>query len=358
MILLINEKKHIGGGQSSVNAYQNMLLKNNIEFELAENSVNKDVFKKLLKKQYHLVFINFFSPKFLALTILIKIINIPIVMSVHNIWHLESKFQNPNQSRKKTLLIKIAQELAFLCCEKLIVFSNYEKKLIEDSFMWIKKKVVIVSGAIDLHHFHPVSTVHKKKIRESIHLPTKSTIFLIAARLEKRKGVEIAIEAFARILKKYPNSLLCIIFPTVENNYYEVITECFKKITFTNIGSSVHFITGVDLEHIKLYFQVCDFFIMSTIDLENFGLATAEALASGCIPIGFNSGATPEILKQVDKKLIAKEVNAISLANRIESVLQLPESKILDIRQKCIRVSKKYSLNNVETKLIKELINI
>jgi len=119
-------------------------------------------------------------------------------------------------------------------------------------------------------------------------------------------------------MQNYKNSFLLIIFPTAEFSYVENTLELFKQIASLHIGERIHFLTGVERKNIPLYFQASDIFLMSSTELETFGLTTLEAAACGCIPVGFDNGATPELLNQIDQNLIATPTNAGALSQKID----------------------------------------
>lgn len=351
MILFIHETKHVGGGQSFVQAYKELLTSLHVEFEFFENKIDRKLIKDIILQKYHKAFLHLYSPKYLPLIFLLKLMKIPIVLTVYGVWYLESKSQNPFQSRKEILFLRLGQGLIFWFCDTLIVFSHYEKKLVQQHFQLIKKKVVIVPGGVDKNIFFPVSVSEKNKIRKKLHLSLKSRIFLVLSRLEKRKGIDIAIRAFNELLKTNPNSFLLIIFPTGEYTYFEVISECFAQTSSLNIGKNIHFVTGVNNKWIPLYFQSCDFFLMSSTQLETFGLTTIEAAASGCIPIGFQSGATPELLSRINNDLIVSPINSEELAQKMNWLLSLPNTKRLQLQRESIEMSNSFSWGKISKTL-------
>lgn len=347
MILFIHETKHTGGGQFFVNAYKKILHRQNIAFDFFEGSVSRKLIYDILKKKYHKAFLHIYTPKYLPLVLLLRIIGIPIVLTVYGVWFLELRSQYPFQLRKKTYWLRFAQGLIFLCSHTLIVLSTYEKKLIEYHFRYTKNKTVIIPGGVDRTCFHPVPGSVKAKIRGKLHLPQESPIILISSRLERRKGIDLIIEAFSEVMKVNPKSFLCIVFPTAEYNQFGIVPEFFHQIAKLGIGENIHFVTGVSRENIPLYFQASDVFAMSSRDLETFGLATIESAASGCIPVGFRAGATAELLRQVDNDLIAFPVNSKTLARKLNWVLSLSPQKRGQLLQKCKQIAALYSWENI-----------
>ncbi|MGH7540900.1 MAG: glycosyltransferase, partial [Gemmatimonadota bacterium] len=62
---------------------------------------------------------------------------------------------------------------------------------------------------------------------------------------------------------------------------------------------------------------------LPTVAYEGFGLATAEALASGTPVVGTRVGATPELLEPLDASLLARGTDPAALAEAIRDGLRL-----------------------------------
>lgn len=317
--------------------------------------MNFAVIKKLFAGHYQKAFLHLYSPKYLPLALLLKILGLPVVTTVYGVWFLESRSQTPETSPVKTWWLKIGQGLILLLSDKLIVFSTYENNLIQKHFGFAARKLVTIPGGVDLKTFQPVSQNQKNQLRQTLHLPVQSQIFLILSRLEKRKGITTAIKAFAQLAKTRPEIFLCIVFPSGKFNYLESIDEAFAAVTTTGVGENIHFVTGVDSANIPLYFQASDFFLMSSVDLETFGLTTLEAAACGCLPLGFKSGATPELLNQISPKLIASPVNSQALAKKLGWLLSLPPSQKSQLQQRAWQLADRYQWQKIAPALHKIL---
>ena len=59
--------------------------------------------------------------------------------------------------------------------------------------------------------------------------------------------------------------------------------------------------------------------------MEAYGRVTIEAMLSGCLAVGVNTGATPELIKDGETGLLYQAGNVESLAECIEEALSNPE---------------------------------
>lgn len=352
MIIFINEVRHNGGGQTYVEAHKKLLIDSKIEYDFVEGSINSVIIRNIIKKRYTGAFINIYSPQKLWLILLLAIENVPIYFTVHGIWFLESASQRTAGAYTTILWLMFSQWIVLLLSKKIFVLSNYQRLQVSKMFKFVENKIVFTPGGVDLKSFRPLSNKNIIKMRRSLQLPQKSTIFLVVARLEKRKGIDVAITSFSNVVKTSPDCLLCVVFPIGEYSCIEELTKCFSLTKKLAIGDKVHFITGLNREIIPSFFAASDIFLMSSVELESFGLTTLEALASGCVPIGFNSGAFPELISQLDKNLIAESVTSTALTKRIKWFLRLSKNDIQKLKRKSRRVANSYSWEESSITLI------
>ena len=87
-------------------------------------------------------------------------------------------------------------------------------------------------------------------------------------------------------------------------------------------GIEDNVIIGVEIPHEKMpmFYNSIDMMLMPSTD-EPFGLSTIEAMASGKVAIGANSGATPEIIRNGIDGFITQPNNNIELAELILKVM-------------------------------------
>jgi len=76
-------------------------------------------------------------------------------------------------------------------------------------------------------------------------------------------------------------------------------------------------------EQLPAYYQCADAVVMATSALEGFGMVTVEALACGRPVIGTPVGATPEILSQINPRLIAAGKDPEPLAQTLSGILTI-----------------------------------
>jgi glycosyltransferase involved in cell wall biosynthesis len=94
----------------------------------------------------------------------------------------------------------------------------------------------------------------------------------------------------------------------------------------------VRFLGNVSEPELHDWYRAADLFVLPTLAYEGFGMATAEALASGTPVVGTSAGATPELLRPLEPRLIADSSEPKVLAAAIAAALDLSGP---ELRRRC-----------------------
>ena len=94
------------------------------------------------------------------------------------------------------------------------------------------------------------------------------------------------------------------------------------------LSENVRFTGRVADDVLKDWYRAADLFVLPTVAYEGFGMATAEALASGTPVIGTPVGATPELLEPLDPRLVAPGTDPEALAAGITAGIELARTEL------------------------------
>jgi glycosyltransferase involved in cell wall biosynthesis len=89
------------------------------------------------------------------------------------------------------------------------------------------------------------------------------------------------------------------------------------------IAAAVQFEGRVSDVVLADWYRAADAFVLPTTAYEGFGMVTLEALASGTPVIGTPVGATPELLRPLEPRLLARGTAESELATAIEEALPI-----------------------------------
>ena len=151
-----------------------------------------------------------------------------------------------------------------------------------------------------IKHFSRIPTVFYPPIPLYPHkqIPNNPELNVgIANRIEPRKGIHIFVNAAKIILGKTKNIHFHIFGYVSQEQYFMAL---FNQESFLNM--SWH--GPLDYQQLLEAYKHIDVLVMPSTTGETLGFSTLEALSMGIPVIGSDSGATPEILKQISSELI------------------------------------------------------
>jgi glycosyltransferase involved in cell wall biosynthesis len=89
------------------------------------------------------------------------------------------------------------------------------------------------------------------------------------------------------------------------------------------LAERVRFLGAVPDGQLPDWYRAADAFVLPTIAYEGFGMVTAEALATGTPVVGTPIGATPELLRPLDARLITHGTSPEDIAAGVAAVLEI-----------------------------------
>jgi len=231
--------------------------------------------------------------------------------------------------------------------------SEYSKNRFLQYYTCTRPKLCVIPGGVDIAEFKPSDSTGDS-IREKLQLPLEIPLLLTVRRLEERMGLENLIRAAGILHRQNPERK----FQMVLTGKGSLKDRLERLILQEEVSHCVQLVGLVPRETLPLYFQCADLFVLPTTAIEGFGLVTAEALASGLPVMGTPVGATPEILQQIDERLLFKNTSPQALAEGIETFLKAPKI-FMEMRSRCRDLAEtRYSWETVVKKIEEEYIEV
>lgn len=198
---------------------------------------------------------------------------------------------------------------------RIIVISQALKNYLVNSVS--EEKFVVSYNGIQYSHDVNI-TSHKKT----------TTDILLTGRITASKAQDEAVHA-AKILcnRGYKNFVIHFAGSVAEGSRYEneYLINLKKLISDLGIESKVHF--HGEVKDMKALREQMDIELMCSLK-ETFGRVTVEAMRSGLLVIGGNTGATPEIIDDGTTGLIYRQGDPEDLAEKIIWVINNPEETL------------------------------
>ncbi len=173
--------------------------------------------------------------------------------------------------------------------------------------------------------------------------------FCFVGRLEKPKGVERIIKAFSGLPENIKKQIAQIDFVGngEEINYFK---ELAKKS-----GLNMNF-KGFQPRHkvFELY-KKSHFFLLPTTASEGFPKVIAEAMNFGCIPVVSNVSSIGQYVTD-ENGFICNPVTEEKLQDSILKIIKLPESKLKEKAENGRSVSKSFTFENYNRRIVLEVL--
>lgn len=189
------------------------------------------------------------------------------------------------------------------------------------------ERIEVVAGGVDSVAFAPPAGA-RAAARAALGLPAQAPVLLTVCRLVEKKGVEVLLEALARLRPAWPALRLLVVGDGRRRRAYEA---CAQRL---GLGEAVRFEGRVPHEQIARYFWAGDVFALASYeslhaggavrDVETMGRVLCEANAAGVPVVASASGGTPSVLRDGDNGLLVPPGDALALAAAIGALLQSP----------------------------------
>ncbi len=253
--------------------------------------------------------------------------SLPILHMFHGPWAEEyrsAQTARPRSPARRLLDLAVVRMLhhvenrALRRARRIVVLSRHFQQHLARWHSGLPTPVEVAAGGVDLKRFTPVPEPERLRIREAYGLKPADRLFVAMRRLDPRMGLDVLLDAFARIAPRFPQARLWL------TGRGPAEGSLHARIQQHHLESSVRLLGFIPEEELPGLLNAADAALMPSLDLEGFGLATAEALACGTPVLGSRAGATPELLEPLDPGLLFPPASVDGLVERLEKVMQLP----------------------------------
>lgn len=259
-----------------------------------------------------------------------KLKNIKFVRYIHGCFD-KYTFGNDGNFIKR-LFVKILMQKALNISDLIIYISNAAKSTFENNFK-IKAKSILIYNGIPEKFFTNIS---ERKYDKKLNIT-------FVGRLAKVKGVDLLIDAFYELTKKYNNITMTITGDGEERKALE------EKVKILGLSDIIEF-TGKKNDVIPIL-DNSNIFVYPSIWEEGFGISVLEAMARGCIPVSFNKGGLPEVIDNNENGKIVNETDSEALLEALEEILNLSEEKKKKMSYNATKKAEKFKLENTISEL-------
>lgn len=168
-----------------------------------------------------------------------------------------------------------------------------------------RERVSVVPNGIDTARFRP-DLEARAEVRAELGLEQESIVAVVAGRLTRQKGIDVAIRALARV----PD--LCLVVAG-DGSARKDLERLAQRL---GLAEHVHFIGSVPYWRVPALLAAADIGLMPSLLEEAFPLSLIEAMATGLAVIASRVGGVPSAVRPgVDGELVRPgDVEALATA--------------------------------------------
>lgn len=210
--------------------------------------------------------------------------------------------------------------------ERILPISYFTKSLLIKKYPLINQDNIHVTYlAANDYWFEQV--LNSKEIRDKYGIPQEDKLILTVARIDKRKGQHLVLEA----LKNLPPALkkevsYVIVGPKTESSYFaklhQLAAECEINVIFTG---------AISQDDLRTLYKSAYLFCMPGAPhphkVEGFGLVYLEAAAQGLPSIASHLSAIPEVVLDGKTGILVPPLDVKGIQEAIEIFLQDPAQR-------------------------------
>jgi phosphatidylinositol alpha-1,6-mannosyltransferase len=187
--------------------------------------------------------------------------------------------------------------------------------------------VVEIPPGVDLARFHPLSDPERKAARVDLGLPTDGPLVVSVSRLVPRKGMDVLIDAAARLAGQVPDLVVAIAGRGRDRD--RLAGQIAER------QAPVRLLGGVSDDDLPRLVGSADVFAMLcrnrwfNLEQEGFGIVFLEAAAAGIPQVAGNSGGAGEaVLDGVTGRVVRRPTDVQSVADAIGQLLADPVQRL------------------------------
>lgn len=223
--------------------------------------------------------------------------------------------------------------------DRVVAISSYTADLLSGAYRIEKSR--IIETPLGVSEFWQQEATGVAELRQKLALPSGVRVASTVARIDRRKGQDIAIRALNALPQDMASSLVYVVAGnTVDLDYR---TELEQLAAESRV--KVVFASGLSDQEIRALYSITDVSIMSGAPhpsrVEGFGLVVLEANAQGAPVVVTPVGAIPEVVHAGVNGAVARSASSEDVAEAVMTTLSQAASGNISKRS-CVEFSEGY----------------
>jgi glycosyltransferase involved in cell wall biosynthesis len=245
----------------------------------------------------------------------------PHVLTVHHLVRdaaentgLDLSSRIKDLSGENGVLIPQIEKRAVESVDRIIAVSNYTKDRILQTYNISPEMVYVVYNGVDFEGY-TFTQEDLDETRKQLGLPDLPVILFVGRVDDPRKGLDVLIRAFRKVLDEVDATLL-VVGKGDQTTARDLAGPALDRMVFTGF---------VDDVTLKKCYALCDLYVCPS-RLEGFGLTILEAFAAEKPVVATRVGAIPELVHDGQNGILVPPDSVTAMATAIVLILQDSES--------------------------------
>jgi D-inositol-3-phosphate glycosyltransferase len=242
---------------------------------------------------------------------------VPLVSTFHTLAQLKNRVAESVAEREQQVRYDIERR-TMAASDRIVALTDVDRQQMLRHY-GSQAPIAVIPGGVDLERFAPQPRV---AARNALGLDVSRKVLLFVGRIQRLKGLEVLLRAFARIVDLDAQMLIVGGRPGTTHESREIarLQHLAAKL---GVADRTRFVGAVAHADLPLYYAAADVTVMPS-SYESFGLVAVESLACGTPVIATRVGGLTSIVHDGETGLLVPWRDGDLFAERLRRVLVEP----------------------------------
>jgi len=236
--------------------------------------------------------------------------------------HLKSEWHDRAGLRGTATYPKAALALCYYAWLERRLYRRLDGIVAEDerTYAALRRRgwpVQLVHTGVDTARFRPDATL-RRETRGWLGIPADGEVLLMAATVNRQKGIALGVEVFGRLAASRPRLYLLVLGDGPERSRLEALAKN------GHAGARVRFLGAVPEARMPRYHAAADVLLYPTFRAEGMPRTIVEALASGVAVVATDRGGVCTAVRDGDTGVLLPSPSATMLEAAVAGLLDDP----------------------------------
>ena len=240
---------------------------------------------------------------------------VPLVSTFHTLAQLKNRVAESAAEREQTVRYEIERR-TMAGSDRVVALTAIDRQQILRHYE-THSPIDVIPGGVDLDRFSPVP---RARARATLGLNPDQKVVLFVGRIQRLKGLEVLVRAFAR-LGDLDARLLVVGGQPGTGPESREISRLRHLVARLGIEDRTGFVGAVAHAQLPLYYSAADVTVMPS-SYESFGLVAVESLSCGTPVVATRVGGLTSIVHDGETGLLVPWRDAEMFAESLRRVLE------------------------------------